>query len=643
MRPWSRLLALAGLAAPFGAPARAPAQDTIHVEVGSKLVNGRVYAPHAALVRVRVGDSSVVTATWTNELTLGDSAGRPVMRWVTKGTQAPGTAAQTTWELRQTYDAETLAPWTYSMVSSSGAFTQLTITGSHVRGTRRLPGDTADQRVDVTLDRPAGGSVWRRAWVDGVDHLEMRPGESYRLIQDSGTGLIIQGTREWTDYRVSAAVTPHMVVSCGLAARVQGMRRYYALLLQGEELLAAKLAVEERTAEARALVSEIVCAGKAVRNSNGATDHSAIVEIRSAEVRARGLLDRLGLDQQSIGSAVDRLLEEAEKEAYDILLVAGGDGTINLKSEEMDLKLDPEPKDRSIASLNSPLYIKGTFGAPKVAPDWGKVGKKGVAAVVMGALSPLLAVLPLLGEHAVVVHTPPSDDESRDLSGADIDHAPFAGSHTSTECRWTHPVSAAAKPTVRCSELEASSNKPAAVARSIRLWAWPTRRSAAGTTRAPSSGGSGGLAGDIRMSSRRISSGYASNAVSQNRPNATTGARRWAGSSGPSAASNSEPIRVTDSRPQSWTLAPSQSTVSSVHSMRQGTWWTTFSSMAGAGSARSCDLGLVGTSSRYHGYTIQVPVITVPHAATAIATTPMRSLRIRSRTPAAVTRPGRRL
>ena len=33
-----------------------------------------------------------------------------------------------------------------------------------------------------------------------------------------------------------------------------------------------------------------------------------------------------------------------------------------------------------------------------VAPDWGKVGKKGVAAVVMGALSPLLAVLPLMKE-----------------------------------------------------------------------------------------------------------------------------------------------------------------------------------------------------------------------------------------------------
>jgi len=56
-------------------------------------------------------------------------------------------------------------------------------------------------------------------------------GEPYRVIQDYGTGLLIQGTREWTDYRVSAEIRPHMVESAGIAARVQGMRRYYALLL----------------------------------------------------------------------------------------------------------------------------------------------------------------------------------------------------------------------------------------------------------------------------------------------------------------------------------------------------------------------------------------------------------------------------
>jgi hypothetical protein len=85
---------------------------------------------------------------------------------------------------------------------------------------------------EVAFGRPEwGGTMWRRAWVDGVDHAGHWYPEPYRLIQDSGTGLLIQGTREWRDYRVSADVTPHMAKAAGIAARVQGMRRYYALLL----------------------------------------------------------------------------------------------------------------------------------------------------------------------------------------------------------------------------------------------------------------------------------------------------------------------------------------------------------------------------------------------------------------------------
>jgi len=76
----------------------------------------------------------------------------------------------------------------------------------------------------------------------------------------------------------------------------------------------------------------------------------------------------------------------------------GGEGTVNLKSEALDLKLDPEPKNRSIASLNSPLYIKGTFSQPKFSVEWKRVGAKGIAATVMGLISPALAVLPLLKE-----------------------------------------------------------------------------------------------------------------------------------------------------------------------------------------------------------------------------------------------------
>jgi hypothetical protein len=37
--------------------------------------------------------------------------------------------------------------------------------------------------------------MWRRAWVDGVDQCETPYPETYRLIQNEGTGMVIQGTR----------------------------------------------------------------------------------------------------------------------------------------------------------------------------------------------------------------------------------------------------------------------------------------------------------------------------------------------------------------------------------------------------------------------------------------------------------------
>jgi hypothetical protein len=126
--------------------------DTTRLSVGSPLVNGRVYAPHAARVRVKVADS--VTAEWTNQLTLGDSGGRPVMRWVTRGTRYQPGRDPIRWSILQTYDAVTLAPYGYRSTSTTGAEWQLVIQGRRVVGTRKLPGDTAMKPVEITLGEP---------------------------------------------------------------------------------------------------------------------------------------------------------------------------------------------------------------------------------------------------------------------------------------------------------------------------------------------------------------------------------------------------------------------------------------------------------------------------------------------------------
>jgi ADP-ribosylglycohydrolase len=81
-----------------------------------------------------------------------------------------------------------------------------------------------------TVTWRAKGQVALRAWTNGVDQLSAVGGD-FRLIQNEGAGLAIQGEGSWADYTVTAEVRPHAAKSAGIAARVQGMRRYYALLL----------------------------------------------------------------------------------------------------------------------------------------------------------------------------------------------------------------------------------------------------------------------------------------------------------------------------------------------------------------------------------------------------------------------------
>jgi AsmA protein len=90
---------------------------------------------------------------------------------------------------------------------------------------------------------------------------------------------------------------------------------------------------------------------------------------------------------------------EANALVFDTTVVnIGGGGSINLTNEEMNLTLKPEPKDSGVASLRTPLHIRGTFSEPDVGPDMRRLAAKGAGAIALGILNPLLAVLPLIEE-----------------------------------------------------------------------------------------------------------------------------------------------------------------------------------------------------------------------------------------------------
>jgi ADP-ribosylglycohydrolase len=86
---------------------------------------------------------------------------------------------------------------------------------------------------ELRLRRPtAGGSFWTRGWVTSLSSFNRFPHfpESFRISQDRGEGLLLHGTREWTDYAIAAEITPHLARRVGLVIRAQGLSRFYAVV-----------------------------------------------------------------------------------------------------------------------------------------------------------------------------------------------------------------------------------------------------------------------------------------------------------------------------------------------------------------------------------------------------------------------------
>lgn len=74
-----------------------------------------------------------------------------------------------------------------------------------------------------------------------------------------------------------------------------------------------------------------------------------------------------------------------------------GTGNINFGDETIHLRLVPESKGFSLASLRGPIVITGTFKAPVLRPELGGVMVRGGLAVALGAISSGVgALIPLL-------------------------------------------------------------------------------------------------------------------------------------------------------------------------------------------------------------------------------------------------------
>ena len=89
--------------------------------------------------------------------------------------------------------------------------------------------------------------------------------------------------------------------------------------------------------------------------------------------------------------------------------VINGNGQVSLANETLDIVLKPEPKDKSILSLRSPLKVGGTFAAPTAGPDKVALGARAGLAIALGVVNPVLALL-------ATIETGPGQDA--DCTGA---------------------------------------------------------------------------------------------------------------------------------------------------------------------------------------------------------------------------------
>jgi uncharacterized protein involved in outer membrane biogenesis len=77
--------------------------------------------------------------------------------------------------------------------------------------------------------------------------------------------------------------------------------------------------------------------------------------------------------------------------------IAKGSGTINLRNETLNLRLEGEPKDPELIRLIAPITITGKLAAPKIGVEPGAaIAQVGIAGLLASLVSPLATILPFL-------------------------------------------------------------------------------------------------------------------------------------------------------------------------------------------------------------------------------------------------------
>lgn len=154
-------------------------------------------------------------------------------------------------------------------------------------------------------DQQRPGAFWLRAWVKAVDEVYPWARAGYlSVVQNRGSGLVAHGTRDWTDYRAAASsFTVQLGRSAGVAVRVRGVNRYYALVLDGGGTTASLV---------KALDGERIVLARAAFAWGLDVGYEVVVEAVGPRITGRvgGVVVLAGEDAQFGGGGVGLVVEE---------------------------------------------------------------------------------------------------------------------------------------------------------------------------------------------------------------------------------------------------------------------------------------------------------------------------------------------
>jgi uncharacterized protein involved in outer membrane biogenesis len=133
------------------------------------------------------------------------------------------------------------------------------------------------------------------------------------------------------------------------------------------------------------------------------------------------------------GLATTRVVKMSTEDA-----IVEATGTIDLGTEELNLRIKPESLEWKFFSLRSPLYVRGTFGDPNVGVEAGPLLLRAGAAVVAAAVAPAALAL-------VPITVPAADDDTHCKPLLDLGKQPVKAGPQGAAGKASQPARQAAR------------------------------------------------------------------------------------------------------------------------------------------------------------------------------------------------------